>query len=80
MAAIVIPQTFGEGGAHLNKGAGDPSLRDILVQLAAAVNTGGGATSITAPALPAFTDPPTASEMNSLRVLVNQIRAAIVGP
>lgn len=81
---ITIPATFGEGGAHLTPGdsSGKPDLKIILQQLATAVNslTPGAGFAVTAPALPAFTNPPTAAEMNALRVLVNQIRAALVGP
>ena len=79
-----IPKTFGEGGAHLIPGAsGDPSLpqilRDIAADLATLNGTGGGGTPITAPALGAFSDPPTAIQMEALRTLVNQIRARLAG-
>lgn len=83
--AIVIPKTFGEGGAHLTSGdsSGLPDLKSILEELAEAVNglTAGAAgppATITAPALSPFSDPPTSAQMESLRTLVNQIRAALV--
>lgn len=79
-----LPKTFGQGGAHLIPGAsGDPDLslilRDIITDLGTlrGGSSGVGA-AITAPALPVFTDPPTAGEMAALRTLVNQIRAALV--
>lgn len=82
MAAI--PKTFGEGGAHLTPGdsSGKPSLKEILVDIADDLGTlkgGGGAAAITAPALNAFSDPPTAQQMADLRTLVNQLRAWAVG-
>ena len=79
MADIVIPSTFGEGGAHLTPAgsSGDPNLKTILQQLATKANAVTGTATITAPALPAFTDPPTAGEMAALRTLVNQIRTAL---
>lgn len=77
-----IPKTFGEGGAHYTPGdsSGTPDLpqiiRDIVTDLHTLANTPTGATSpITAPALGAFSDPPTAAQMEALRTLVNQIRA-----
>jgi hypothetical protein len=79
-----IPKTFGQGGAHLTPGAsGDPDLGAILRDMAVDLQTldgggGSGASAITAPALAAFTDPPTAAEMAALRTLVNQIRAFLV--
>lgn len=80
----LIPRTFGEGGAHLTSGdsSGKPSLKEILHDIAddlAAVHGGNGAPAITAPALGAFSDPPTAQQMADLRTLVNQLRAFAVG-
>lgn len=81
----VIPRNFGEGGAYLvpGDGGGRPSLatilRDIVTDLHTLNETSSGITTpITAPALPAFTDPPTAAEMAALRTLVNQIRAHLM--
>lgn len=77
----IIPKTFGQGGAHLTPGAsGDPDLyvilRDIATDLHTLQGTASGASSpITAPALAAFSNPPTTGEMEALRTLVNQIRA-----
>lgn len=77
-----IPKTFGQGGAHLTPGgsSGEPDLTEILRDIATDLHTlngsspGGGST-IVAPALAAFSDPPTAPQMEALRTLVNQIRA-----
>lgn len=82
MPPIEIPRTFGEGGAHFtsNDSAGKPSLKQILQQMADQLNgiPSSSGPAITAPALPAFSDPPTASQMADLRTLVNQIRARLV--
>lgn len=82
-----IPKTLGQGGAHMvaGDGGGKPDIRQILVDIAADLVTlngggGSGAVAITAPALPAFTDPPTAGEMAALRTLVNEIRAFLITP
>lgn len=84
MAAI--PKTFGQGGAHLTSGgsSGEPSLDKILRDIATDLNTinnsnSGVATPITSSALPAFSDPPTASQMEALRTLVNQMRQHLIG-
>jgi hypothetical protein len=80
----VIPKDFGEGGSYLTPGAsGEPSLpaiiRDIATDLHTLNSTGSGIVSpVTAGALAAFTDPPTAAEMAALRTLVNQIRAHLI--
>lgn len=79
-----ITTEFGSGGSNLVPGAsGEPSLATALRDIATDLETlnGGGVAvgAITAPALAAFTDPPSAAEMNLLRVLVNQIRARLIG-
>jgi hypothetical protein len=80
-----IAKNFGSGGGNLACGgsAGNPSLaatlRDIaadLADLAGAAPVGGSA--VSAPALNAFTDPPSAAEMALLRTLVNQLRTAVI--
>lgn len=83
-----IGTRFGSGGAGLvpGKSGGTPTLaqalRDIATDLAAINGAVGGGTAITAEitaaALPAFTDPPTAAEMAALRTLVNQLRTAVI--
>lgn len=74
----VIKGSFGEGGSQLTPGAaGTPSLATVLRGIAddlAGIKTA----TIAAPALAAFTDPPSAAEMALLRTLVNEIRAAII--
>lgn len=77
MAAI--SKTFGEGGANLTPGdsSGKPSITDVLRDIADDLVGVRGAT-VTAPALAAFTDPPSAAEMAALRALVNELRAAQV--
>lgn len=76
MAAI--SRTFGEGGSNLIPGAsGSPSLTDALRDIADDLSGVRGAT-VTAPALAAFTDPPSAAEMALLRTLVNELRLAQV--
>lgn len=81
----VIPRTLGQGGAHMTAGgSGDPGiyeiLRDIATDLHTLNATSSGATSpITAPALAAFSSPPTPAELDALRTLVNQIRAHLTG-
>lgn len=79
-----IPKNFGEGGAYLTPGdsSGVPSLKTILNDMAidiVALSAGVTVTPISAPALPAFSDPPTAAEMANLRTLVNQLRARLSG-
>lgn len=81
-----IPKTFGQGGAHLvsGGGGGEPDLglilRDIVTDLHTLNNTTSGTSSpITAGALGAFSDPPTAVQMEALRTLVNQLRAHLIG-
>lgn len=75
-----ITTDFGSGGSNLTPGAGgEPSLATALREVAddlAAVHGGGNV--VSAPALAAFTDPPSAAEMALLRTLVNQLRAAAV--
>lgn len=75
MAAI--SRSFGEGGANITPGdsSGKPSLTDALRDIADDLGGIKGAT-VTAPALAAFTDPPSAAEMALLRTLVNELRAA----
>lgn len=76
MAAI--KEDFGTGGANLTPGAGgEPSLAQTLRDVADDLASAKGAT-IAAPALAAFTDPPSAAEMALLRTLVNEMRAAMV--
>jgi hypothetical protein len=76
MAAITTE--FGSGGSNLTPGAGgEPSLATALRDVATDLGTLKGAT-ISAPALAAFTDPPSAAEMALLRTLVNEIRAALI--
>lgn len=75
-----IREDFGTGGSGLTPGAsGDPSLatalRDVADDLAAVHGSGNV---VSAAALAAFTDPPSAAEMALLRTLVNQLRAAAV--
>lgn len=76
-----IRTDFGTGGSNLTPGgsSGQPSLAEVLRDVAddLAGIRGGGAT-ITASALPAFTDPPSAAEMAALRTLVNEMRAVLV--
>lgn len=79
-----IPATLGQGGAHLDQGAsGEPHLHKILTDVATDLGTLNGSTglasvTITAAALAAFTDPPSAAEMALLRTLVNQIRTYLL--
>lgn len=88
-----IKADFGDGGAQLTPGgaAGTPTLATILrgiaddltnrSTVAAAISANITETltaSITADALPAFTDPPTALEMAAVRTLVNEIRAVAI--
>ena len=80
----LIPRTFGEGGAHLTPGdsSGVPSLATILRDIAVDIVMLAGGTTvapISAPALPAFSDPPTAAEMAALRTLVNELRGRLMG-
>jgi hypothetical protein len=73
----VIKTSYGEGGAQLTPGAsGEPALATVLRGIADDLTAAKGAT-ITAPALLAFTDPPSAAEMALLRTLVNEIRTAL---
>lgn len=79
-----IPRNFGEGGSYLTPGdsSGVPSLKTILNDMAVdIVALSGGVTvaPITAPALPAFSNPPTPAEMENLRTLVNQLRTRLSG-
>lgn len=79
-----IPRTFGEGGAHLTPGdsSGVPSLHTILNDIAIDIVMLAGGTTIApinAPALPAFSDPPTPAQMAALRTLVNELRARLAG-
>lgn len=80
-----IAKNFGSGGANLACGgsAGNPSLastlRDIAADLEDLVGAApDGGTEVSAAALAAFTDPPTAGEMSALRTLVNQLRLAVI--
>lgn len=73
-----IGTDFGSGGSNLTPGAGgDPSLATTLRDIADDLAGVKGAT-IAAPALAAFTDPPSAAEMALLRTLVNEMRAALI--
>lgn len=81
-----IPEDFGTGGSGLvPNGSKKPSLaqhlRDIADDLEA-LNGGISGTAITAEitagALPAFTDPPSAAEMANARTLINQLRTAVI--
>lgn len=78
MAAIGLD--FGAGGQNLTPGSsGEPSLATVLRDIATDLGNLKGAGVITSPALPAFTDPPTAGEMAALRTLVNEIRGVLLG-
>jgi hypothetical protein len=72
----VIKTDFGEGGANVTGSQGETklatALRDIADDLA-----GVQSDAIAAPALAAFTDPPSAAEMALLVTLVNEIRTAL---
>lgn len=75
-----ITENFGAGGQGLVPNQGDgqtPSLaealRDIILDL-----TDVQPNTIAAPALAAFTDPPSAAEMALLRTLVNEMRTALI--
>jgi hypothetical protein len=84
MAAI--RSNFGTGGSSLTPaGSSQPSLAVVLRDIAADLADLAGdapvaalSANITAGALPAFTDPPTAGEMAALRTLVNEMRAVLV--
>lgn len=39
MPLLTIPSSFGIGGAHLTPSAGSPTLREVLVDLQAAIST-----------------------------------------
>lgn len=73
----VIPPTFGAGGANLSPGGnGTPSLATALRDVAADLGTLKGSAPAAwtpPPALAAFTDPPTAGEMATLRAAVNSL-------
>lgn len=73
-----IPKNMGEGGANVApEGTGTPTLAQTLRDVADDLASVKGAT-IAAPALLAFTDPPSAAEMALLRTLVNEMRAAMI--
>jgi hypothetical protein len=82
-----ITEDYGTGGAGLvpKNGSRKPPLATILRDIAddlEALNGGIDGTAITAEitaaALAAFTDPPTAGEMAAVRTLVNQLRTAVI--
>lgn len=75
-----VTENFGAGGQGLAPNQGDgqtPSLaevlRDIILDL-----TDVQPDTIAAPALNAFTDPPSAAEMALLRTLVNELRTRMI--
>jgi len=71
----IIKSNFGEGGAQLTPGAaGTPSLATVLRGIADDLTN---RSAVAAPALLAFTDPPSAAEMALLRTLVNEIRSKL---
>jgi hypothetical protein len=71
----IIKSDFGEGGAQLTSGAaGTPSLATVLRGIADDLTN---RSAVAAPALLAFTDPPSAAEMALLRTLVNEIRSKL---
>jgi hypothetical protein len=78
-----IGKDFASGGSGLTPGSsGEPSLATVLRDIATdlqSLKPGATIAPITAPALAAFTDPPTAAEMALLRTLVNEMRTRISG-
>lgn len=83
----LIKKNFGSGGSGMVPGGsgGDPNIHDILVDIAKDLDdiVGGApvatiSATITQPALPAFTDPPTAGEMAAARALINELRGVLV--
>lgn len=77
MATITV--NYGSGGGHVAPFGHDsqPPLATVLRDIADDLASCKGAT-IAAPALLAFTDPPSAAEMALLRTLVNEIRSALI--
>lgn len=77
MATITV--NYGSGGGHMAPYGHDsqPPLAEVLRDIADDLGSCKGAT-IAAPALLAFTDPPSAAEMGLLRTLVNEMRAAMI--
>lgn len=75
----IITTRFGEGGAPMVPEGCDsqPSLQQTLRDIADDL-AGVKPATIVAPALLAFTDPPSAAEMALLRTLVNEMRAAMI--
>lgn len=87
----IIKANFGEGGAGLvPRGSRQPSLATALRDVAddlAAIRTGtlegmditsADPTAVSAGALGAYTDPPSAGEMASTRTLVNELRTTVM--
>ena len=77
MAAI--SERFGQGGVGLQPGHGDPDLATVLRDIADDLGTlvGAEVTATVGAALGAFTDPPSAGEMSTLRTRVNELITAV---